>query len=83
MSRPDLARRREELVSRSSAQRAALAVCAQPLVRKALLLDRVVTYVSSHRTASALAVAAVALLVPRRVFGLASRALTIYALFRR
>ena len=81
--RQDLVRRREELVLRSSSQRMALVVCAEPLVRKAAALDRVVRYVRDNAAVTTLAVAAIAFLVPRKVLALASRAITLYALFRR
>ena len=78
-----LAARRRELVERSAAQRAALAASVEPLVRKTAALDHVVTYVRSNPVIAALAVAAFALLGPRRIFAMATRALTLYALFRR
>jgi hypothetical protein len=78
-----LAARRRELVARSASQRAALAASAEPLVRKTAALDRVVGYVRGHPTAVALVVGAVALIGPRRLFDMAARAITIYALFRR
>jgi hypothetical protein len=78
-----LAARRRELVERSSAQRAALLVSAEPLVRKAETLDRVVAYVRRNPVVSALAVGAVALVGPRKIFDLAARAVTLYMLFRR
>jgi hypothetical protein len=78
-----LAQRRLELVQRSAAQRAALLVSAEPLVRKAETLDRVVAYVRRNPVVSALAVGAVALVGPRKIFDLAARAVTLYMLFRR
>jgi YqjK-like protein len=78
-----LAARRRELVERSAAQRAALAQAAEPLVRKAAALDRVVGYVQRNPVVSAAAVGAVALLGTRRIFDLAARAITLYTLFRR
>lgn len=77
-----LAARRRELVERSSAQRAALFVAAEPLTRKAAALDRVVNYVRSNPVVSAVAVGAVALLGPRRIFDLGARAITLYTLLR-
>ena len=81
--RHDLVQRREELVLRSSSQRMALVVCAEPLVRKAASLDRVVSYVRRNPAIAAVAVGAVALIGPRKIFDLATRAITVYALFRR
>jgi hypothetical protein len=79
----DLAERREELVARSAAQRRALAAHAEPLVRKAAALDRIVGKVREHPLITALAVGGVALLSRRRLFSLATRLLTLYALIRR
>jgi len=78
-----LAARRQELVDRSAAQRAALSVCAEPLVRKAASLDRVVGYVRRNPVIAAVAVGAVALLGPRKIFDLGARAITFYMLLRR
>ena len=78
-----LAERRRELVERSSAQRAALGVAAEPLVRKSAALDRVVAQVRRYPVVASVAVGALALLGPRRLFDLAARAATLYALLRR
>ena len=78
-----LAARRRELVERSSVQRAALFVSAEPLLRKAAALDRYVGYVRRNPVVSALAVGAVAVLGSRRIFDLAGRAITLYMLFRK
>jgi hypothetical protein len=78
-----LAERREELIARSAAQRAALAVSAEPLVRKAASFDRVVGAVRRNPVVAAVAVGAVALLGPRRIWELGARAITLYTLLRR
>ena len=78
-----LAGRRRELLERSSAQRAALLLSAEPLVRKAATLDRVVSYVRRNPVVAAAAVGAVALLGPQKIFDLGARAITLYMLFRR
>jgi YqjK-like protein len=78
-----LAQRREELVARSAAQRAAISAQAAPLLRKAATLDRIVARVRQYPVVTALGVGAVALLGTRRIFELATRVLTLYALFRR
>ena len=78
-----LAGRRRELVERSTVQRAALLASAEPLVRKAAALDRVVGYVRRNPVVAAAAVGAVALLGPRRIFDLGARAITLYMLLRR
>lgn len=78
-----LARRRRELVERSAAQRAALIGDAEPLLRKAAALDRLITSVRRHPVVTGVAAGAVALLGGRRLFELASRAIALYALFRQ
>ena len=81
--RRGLAERRRELIERSATQRAALAASAEPLVRKARALDRVVSYVRSNPYFAAVAVGAVALLGPQKIFDLGTRAVTLYMLLRR
>ena len=78
-----LAARRQELVNRSAAQRAALAGAAEPLLRKAATLDRVVRYVRRNPIIIAVAVGAVALIGPQKIFDLGTRAVTLYMLLRR
>lgn len=78
-----LAQRREELVARSAAQRAALSLHAEPLLRKAAALDRIVAKVREYPVVTALGVGAVALLGTRRIYEIATKVLTLYALFRR
>lgn len=75
--------RRLELLHRSAAQRAALIADVDPFVRKVAAVDRVVARVRQYPVVTAVAVGAVALLGTRRIFELASRVLTLYALFRR
>jgi hypothetical protein len=72
-----------DLVELSNAQRAALVASAEPLVRKAVTLDRVVGYVRRNPVITAAAVGAVALLGPQKIFELGARAITLYMLFRR
>lgn len=72
----------DELVRRSTEQRAALIASADPIVRKAMVVDRVVTQVRRHPVVSSLVVGAVALLGPRKILDLGTRAYTLYALFR-
>lgn len=85
MSREEqsLAQRRRELVDRSAAQRAAIGAHAGPLLRKAELADRIVERVRRYPLITAAVAGAVVFLGSRRIFDLATRALTIYALFRR
>jgi hypothetical protein len=78
-----LAQRREELVARSAKQRRALARDAEPLVRKAAALDRIVGKVREYPVMTAVAVGAVVFLGRRRIFDAATRLLTLYALIRR
>lgn len=78
-----LAQRREELVARSTAQRAALIADVQPLISKAAAADRILTRMRRYPVVIGVAAAGVALLGSRRIFDLASRALTLYALLRR
>jgi hypothetical protein len=78
-----LAQRREELVERSAAQRNALLAAAEPLVRKAAAIDRVVAYVRQYPLLASLAVGAVALIGPRRLFEVGTRAIALYALLKR
>ncbi|OGA40293.1 MAG: hypothetical protein A3G28_06420 [Betaproteobacteria bacterium RIFCSPLOWO2_12_FULL_68_19] len=78
-----LEQRRRELVERSAAQRAALVRAAEPLVRKAAALDRVVAYVRHYPIVTAVAAGAVALLGPRKLLSLGTRLLTLYTLFRQ
>ena len=58
---------KSELVERSAAQRAVIVAAAEPLVRVAASADRVVSI----------------FLGSRRLFDLATRAVTLYALFRK
>jgi hypothetical protein len=79
----NLEQRRHDLVERSATQRRTLVAIAEPVARKALAVDRVVTLVRRYPVLASLAVGAVALYGPRRVFDLGARALTLYALLRR
>ena len=78
-----LAQRRQELVERSAAQRTALLDAAEPLVRKAATVDRVIAYVRQYPVLASLAVGAVALIGPRRLFEVGTRAIALYALLKR
>jgi hypothetical protein len=78
-----LAERRLELVQRSAAQRAALIANAEPLVRKAAALDRIVTKLRRYPVVTAAVGGAVAFFGSRKLFGLLTRAITLYALFKR
>jgi hypothetical protein len=78
-----LAQRRQELVERSTAQRAALLAAAEPIARKAAAVDRAVAYVRQYPVLASLAVVAVALIGPRKLFDLGARAIALYALLKR
>jgi hypothetical protein len=78
-----LAERRQELVARSTAQRAALVAESEPLLRKAAAADRILQKLRRYPVVIGAVAAGVALLGSRRIFDLASRALTLYALLRR
>lgn len=78
-----LAERRRALVERSTTLRATLVANATPFVQRASTLDGVVFAVRRYWVVTAVAAGAVALFGSRKLFDLASRALTIYALFRR
>lgn len=71
---------RVELVRRSAAQRAALLAEAEPMARKAAEVDRVLTYVRRYPVFTSVAVGAVALLGPRRIWDMGARAITLYML---
>jgi hypothetical protein len=78
-----LARRRQELVERSATQRSALIAAVEPLMSKAVVLDRLVGSVRSHPLVTGLVAGAVALVGARKLFAMTSRLLTLYMLFRR
>ena len=69
-----------ELVERSTAQRAALLAAAQPIAQTAASVDRVVGYVRAYPVVSSVLVGAVALLGPRKILELGTRAAALYAL---
>ncbi len=52
-------------------------------MRKAAALDRIVAKVREYPVMTALAVGGVALLSTRRIFSVATRVLTLYALIKR
>ena len=78
-----LAERRQELLERSSAQRAAIIAHAGPLLQAGAVADRLLSRVRRHPIAVTVGLGAVVLLGSRKLFDLATRALTLYALFRR
>lgn len=78
-----LAEHKLALVARSTAQRAALIAAAEPLVHKAATADRLLAYVRRYPVPLAALGVAIVLFGSRKLFDIASRALTVYALFRR
>jgi YqjK-like protein len=78
-----LAERRRALVERSAAQRAAILDGVASLASKATSLDRVVDYVRRYPVVAAAAAGAIAIVGPRRLFDLGTRALTLYMLLRK
>lgn len=74
---------RQELVERSSAQRAAIVAAAQPLLRAAAVPDRVFGYVRRYPVLTGVAAAGIALLGRRRLLLLGTRLLAAYTLFRQ
>ena len=72
----------QELVRRSSEQRAALLAAAAPIVDKARSVDRVVSYIRRYPVLTSVVVGAIALAGPRRILGLGARALTLYSLLK-
>ena len=78
-----LAQRRDELVARSSVQRSALVAAAAPIARRAAAADRALAYVRAHPLLSVAVVGAVALLGPRKLLELGTRAVALYALIKR
>ena len=78
-----LAERRQALVARSQAERAALFASAEPLLRKAAAADHMLSRVRRHPIAVTVIGAAIVLLGSRKLFDIATRVVTVYALFKR
>jgi len=75
--------RREALVERSAAQRAALARAAEPFRSRLAALDRAASAVRGHPFLAAMAAGAVLLLGRRKLLRWALRALTAFSVVRR
>jgi hypothetical protein len=82
MSRP-LSERRQALLAQSARQRAAIIAAAEPLVQKAASADRLLSHVRRYPIPLAALGVAIVLFGSRKLFDIASRAVTVYALFRR
>jgi hypothetical protein len=78
-----LARRREELVERSVAQRAALIAAVAPLADKAATLDRILGTLRRYSVVAGIIAAVAALFGSRGVLDIGSRLLSLYLLARR
>jgi len=78
-----LARRREELVARSAAQRSALIASAAPLAGKAAALDRIVGTLRRYSVVAGVVAGVAAIFGSRRLIDIASRLLKLYLLVRR
>ena len=79
----DLSAQRDALVAQSRAQREAIIAAAAPLLHKAAAADRIYTRIRRHPVTVAMIGIAVVALGTRKLFNLATRAMAIYALFRR
>jgi hypothetical protein len=78
-----LAEHRRALVEQSAAQRAAILAVSHPFLRKAAAADRLLTRVRNHPLVVTAVAASVVILGTRKLFDIASRAVTLYMLFRR
>jgi len=78
-----LARRREELVARSAAQRSALIASAAPLAGKAAALERIVGTLRRYSVVAGVVAGVAAIFGSRRLIDIASRLLKLYLLVRR
>jgi len=78
-----LAHRRDELVARSAAQRAALIAGLTPLAEKAAVLDRIFGTLRRYSVVAGIVGGVVALAGSRRLLELGSRLLSLYLLVRR
>lgn len=79
----DLVARREALVARSRAQRAAIIAAAGPLLDKAATADRLYARVRRHPVTVGAIGIAVVVLGTRKLFTIATRVLALYELIRR
>ena len=79
----ELARRREELVARSAAQRSTLIASVAPLAGKAAALDRIVGRLRRYSVLAGVVAGVAALLGSGRLIELGSRLLHLYLLVRR
>jgi hypothetical protein len=74
---------KSELIEQSTTQRAAIVAAAEPLMHTAASADRVVSRLRQHPVAVVAVAGAIVFLGSRRLFDLATRAVTLYALFRK
>ena len=78
-----LARRRDELVARSAAQRSALIASLEPLAAKAAALDRIAGTLRRYSVVAGVVAGVAAIFGSRRLIDIASRLLKLYLLVRR
>jgi len=78
-----LARRRDELVARSAAQRSALIASLAPLAAKAAALDRIARTLRRYSVVAGVVAGVAAIFGSRRLIDIASRLLKLYLLVRR
>ena len=78
-----LARRREELVARSVAQRAALIAGVAPLADKLATLERIIGTLRRYSVVAGIVAGVAGLFGSRRLLDVASRLLSLYLLARR
>ena len=79
----ELEARRLELISRSSAQRAALIAGVLPMADKLATVDRAVASVKRYPVVSALIAGGVVLFGSRKLFDWAARGITLYTLLKK
>ncbi|HWI35619.1 MAG TPA: hypothetical protein VNU64_04115 [Burkholderiales bacterium] len=79
----DLIARREALIARSRDQRDRVIAAAEPLLHKAAAADRLYSRVRRHPVTVALVGITLVALGTRKLANLATRAMALYALFRR
>jgi hypothetical protein len=79
----ELEARRLELISRSSAQRAAIIAGVVPVADKLASIDRAVATVKRYPVVSGLIAGGVVLFGSRRLFDWAARGITLYTLLKK
>jgi hypothetical protein len=75
--------RRHELIERSAAQRAALAMMAQPFAEKTAAVDRAFSSVRRYPMLSGLIASVVVLVGSRKIFSWVARGITLYTILKK